>query len=280
MMKKHTILTLALAASLAVAPMAVLAQQNDPERTIPLVCDAFSDRGESDRISFYMGEGIAYYYAGLYGRAETSFTCIIEQLDAGYVPAFTARGQVYMAQRNYQEAMEDYGSALNLDSTLFGALNNRGVALASMGDNEEAMEMFDGALSLNSGYRPARVNRAVLNASLDQYEDAIADLEQVIEEAGLEDVLTELQRPDRPADAPAPNFDPIDNQAYAILGIVYSDFALRNFRSYINLSRGQADGRVQSAAGSLESRANFDLRLEDGSYYLMTDFISDFFSGE
>ncbi|MDZ4767926.1 MAG: hypothetical protein SGJ24_02270 [Chloroflexota bacterium] len=276
---KRMIMTVMALAMLAIGVFSVSAQQNDEPRQTPLVCDAFTDRADTDRISYYMGEGIANYYAGLYERAEDSFSCIVEQIDDDYAPGYTARGQVYMAQRDYVEASEDYGSAINLDGNLFGAYNNRGIARASRGLNDEALEDFAAAIAAASDYRPARINRAVLNATLENYESAIADLEQAITESGIDDVLTELERPDRPSDAPRPGYEPIDAQAYAILGIVYSNYALENFESYITLMRGDADQRVQSAAGSLQSRANFDLRLDDGSYYLLTDFIAATFTG-
>jgi tetratricopeptide (TPR) repeat protein len=255
----------------------VIAQQDDPPRATPLVCDAFAGRPTADRVNYYLGEGIAFYYAGQFRRAEDSLSCIVEQIDPRSTAAFTARGQVYMAQRDFVEAAEDFGSAINLDRTLAGAFNNRGVALASRGLTERALEDFNAAVSADAALLEARINRAILNASNGQFTTAVTELEAVIAAAGLEAALTDLRRPNRPANAPLPQYNPVYAQAYVILGIVQSNYARATFQNYLDLTARRnvpPDTRIQSAAGALQARANFDLNLSDGSYYLTIDFIA------
>jgi tetratricopeptide (TPR) repeat protein len=253
------------------------AQQDDPPRATPLVCDAFAGRSTADRVNYYLGEGIAYYYAGEFRRAENSLSCIVEQIDPRSAAAFAARGQVYMAQRDFIEAAEDFGSAVNLDQTLAGALNNRGVALASRGLTARALEDFNAALSANSALLEARINRAILRSGRGDFVPAIAELEEVIAAAGLDSALADLRRPNRPANAPLPDYNPVYAQAYVILGIVQANYARASFQNYLDLTARRnvpPDTRVQSAAGALASRTSFDLNLSDGSYYLTIDFIA------
>lgn len=249
------------------------AQQDDPERETPLICDKFTDSPDNERVTYYMGEGVAYYVSGQLSRANDSFSCIIEQIDGSYVPAYTHRAVIYTEQRDYDEAIEDYGSAIGLDGDLIGAYNNRGIAFAAQREYDDAIADFNRALEIDSTYQLSLVNRGVIYAVTGEFESSIADLELAMSQSGIDAVVADLTRPDRRGDDPDPVYEVEDAHVYAILGIVYSGFALDNYENYLLLTGSQGDRRVQSAAGSLESRFNFDLRLDDGTWLLATEFI-------
>ena len=116
-------------------------------------------------------------------------------------------------------------------------------------------------------------NRAVVYALEGEYELAITDLEQAIELSDLEAVIADVTDPERPADQPWPEYDRDSAQAYALLGIIYSAQALDNYHKYLLLTGSEGDFRIQSAAGSLESRFTFELRLDDGTWLLAADFV-------
>lgn len=270
---KRQALLLALAMALVAAVGVVGAQQDDPERETPLICDKFTDSPDNERVTYYMGEGVAFYVSGQLSRANDSFSCIIEQIDSRYAPAYTSRAVIYTEQRDYDEAVEDYGSAIGLDASLIGAYNNRGIAFAAMREYDDALADFNRALDIDGSYQFALVNRGVIYAVTGQFEEAIADLELAISQSGIDDVVADLTRPDRRGDDPEPVYDVDDAHVYAILGVVYSGFALDNYENYLLLTGSQGDRRIQSAAGALESRFNFDLRLDDGTWLLAAEFI-------
>ncbi|MDQ7028042.1 MAG: hypothetical protein Q9P44_21070 [Anaerolineae bacterium] len=91
---------------------------------------------------------------------------------------------------------------------------------------------------------------------------------QVIDIANLDAVITDLQDPERDPEAPAPEFNRVAIDAYALLGIIHSQRAVEAYDAYLFLAGGRADSRIQSAAGALESRFEFELRFDDGSWFL------------
>jgi tetratricopeptide (TPR) repeat protein len=250
----------------------VLAQEAEEEPQ--LVCDDFVGSADDVRVGYYMGEGSGFVATGQYLSAIDSYGCIIQQIDASYVGAYIGRAVAYTGMRDFERAMADYDSAIERDGSFVAAYNNRGVVHAALLDYEAALADFNEVLSLDSNYVMAYNNRAVVNAINGDFDAAIADLEQAIEISGVDVALADLQDPDRPADAPFPEFNRDYAQSYALLGIIYSAQALEQYQNYLTLRGSGADQRVQSAAGALQSRFTFDLRLDDGTWLLTADFTS------
>ncbi|MBN1967704.1 MAG: tetratricopeptide repeat protein, partial [Anaerolineae bacterium] len=242
-------LSLLIIVSTLAAPLLALAQEDEE-----LVCDAFPTSATDVRTGYYMGEGTGYFAAGQLTLAIDSFSCVAEQIDPGYVPAFMNRAAAYAQRRLYDEAIADYTRAIELDSSLKQAYNNRGIIYAALREYELAQADFSQAIALDGNYILAYNNRAVIHAILGEYDQAIATLEQAIDLSGIDDVLADLRDPERPADAPYPSYDPDHAQAYALLGMVYSARALANYHAYLTLRGSRSDARIQNAAGALESR--------------------------
>lgn len=242
--------------------------QEQPE----LNCPAFAESADDVRLSYYMGEGAAFFAVGQLTRATTSFSCIIEQIDSSYVSAYLSRAVVYTQRRDYNLALADYNSAITFGSGSILPYNNRGIVHAALQDYESALADFNEVIERNATYAPGYINRGVIYALQGNFDEAIADLEQAIEISGINDVVDTLRAPDRPTDAPRPAYDVDDAQAYAILGIIYSARSLANYQDYLLLTGAEADQRIQSATGALQSRFNFELRLDDGTWLLTADF--------
>lgn len=253
---------------LVCAPLTAMAQEEEPE----LICESLPDSAADLRVSYYMGEGAAYFASSNLGQAEHSFSCVVEQIDPGYLPGWLSRAIVYTEQRNYDLAIEDYTSAIEIDSGLLPAFNNRGIVYTAQAKYDEALADFNHVLDIDGSSILGLTNRAVVYALQGEYELAIADLEMAIAESDIESVVAELSDPNRAGDAPRPEYDTDDAQAYALLGIIYSGRALDNYRKYLLLTGSSGDFRVQSAAGALESRFTFELRLDDGTWLLAADF--------
>lgn len=232
-------------------------------------CPSFADSPTSERITYYMGEGAGFLAGRQYDRAIRSYTCVL-QLDDDYIGAYNQRAVAYTMRQNYEFAINDYDRALEIDSRSRAVLNNRGIAYAAIFDYERAIADFNAVIELDQDYVSGYLNRGVIKAVQGEFEEAILDMEEAIAVSGIDQTLTELRDPDRPSDAPRIAYDRNHARMYAILGVIYSGFALDNYRDYLFLGGG--DQRIQNAAGSLESRFNFDLRLDDGTWLLRASF--------
>lgn len=264
-------MTVGTAALLLAAATPTWAQEATPT-PIPPICTQFVGEPDDLRTSYYMGEGLGFYASGEYTRAVNSFTCILFEIDGNHVPAYMGRALVLTQRNDYDRALEDYSQAVRLEPNNVAALNNRGIVYTLRGEYEEAIADFNQALNLDDSFLTALNNRAVVYAIQGNYEDAIADLENAISQSGIDDVIADLRDPERPDNAPAPAYALENARPYALLGIIYSAFALSNYQDYLLLTGSTADLRVQSAAGALESRFTFDLRLDDGTWLLVADF--------
>ncbi len=241
-------------------------------QTPNLICDSFEDSPNAERITYYMGEGAGFLSGRQYTSAIPSYSCIIEQLDSNYIGAYNQRAVAYTMQQDYENAIADYDSVLSRDSSSRAALNNRGIAYAALRDYDEALADFNTVIDLDSNYILGYLNRGVVGALQGNFENAVTDLQQAVDLSGIDDVVADLSNPNRASDAPRPVYARDHAQMYAILGVIYSGYALDNYQDYLLLRGGGGDQRIQSAAGSLESRFNFDLRLDDGTWLLNADF--------
>jgi len=270
MFKRLPLLLLIIALFLASVP--ALAQEATPIPEPPPDCPVFEDQSQDVRTSYYMGEGIAYFSANQLFEAELSFSCVVEVINPQYVPAYMMRATVLVQQRDYENAIDDYTRAIQLQPDLLAAYNNRGIVYAAQLDYEKATADFDEVLERDGNSILGLNNRAVIYAIQRDYSNAIAALQKAVDVSGIADVFARLTDPARPADAPPIEYDRLDARAYALLGIVYSAQALDNFQHYLYLTGGSADGRIQSAAGALESRFTFETRLDDGTWLLVAAF--------
>jgi tetratricopeptide (TPR) repeat protein len=264
-----------LATLLVVFMVSMVAWGQDATPTpVPPNCPSFPNESDEIRTSYYMGEGLGYFQSGQLSTAQNSFSCIIVLIDNDYVPAYMNRAAVYTSQRRYEQAIADYDEAIERDANLVAAYNNRGILYTALGEFEEATADFERVLSLDSTSIAGYNNKAVFQAIQGDVLGAIDTLNQAIDISGVDEQLAQLKDPNRPADAPEIKVDPIAARSYALLGIMYSKIALQNYDDYAVLTRGSGDFRIADAAGALESRFTFDLRLEDGTWWLTADYNS------
>lgn len=262
---------MALLLSLLLVAGIATAQEEEPE----LICDSFVDSAADVRIGYYMGQGAALVDNGRLTAALDSYSCIVEQIDPGYLNAWLNRATTYTRQRAYDEALEDYTRALEIAPNRADVYNNRAIVHYAQNDYDEAITDLTRALEIDPNYIDALSNRAVIYALTDQFEVAIADLEQAIAISGIQDVVDDLRDPERNPNTPRPRYDSRAAQPYALLGVIYSARALAEYEDYLLLRPGNADRRIESAAGALESRFTFDLRLDDGTWLLTATFDTD-----
>src|SRR5215469_8549694 len=114
-----------------VLPTTVCAQQSDERRRC------------------FAGEGVTPQ------QTLESCTLLIEaggQPPQTRVGAFNSRGNIYLSQRNYDRAIDDYNEAIRLDPKYAIGFNNRGLAYQRKGQIDRAIEDYDEAIRLNPAY--------------------------------------------------------------------------------------------------------------------------------
>ena len=239
-------------------------------------CPAFASETQSVRRSYYMGEGTAYLNSGQIFDAIFSYTCVIRVIDTQYIPAYMVRASAYARQRDYERAIVDYTRAIELNGSLAAAYNNRGVLYTTIRDFEKAADDFDRVMTLEPTNYAVANNRAVLHMINGDFDAAQVVLEKVVSDSGIMAVLAAYQDPDRPSDAEEIEFDPAAARAIALIGIVYSQKSLDLYGDYAYLAQAEGqfsiDQRILGAAGALESRFTFEMRLDDGSWMSLSPF--------
>jgi tetratricopeptide (TPR) repeat protein len=88
---------------------------------------------------------LAYLNAGEYEQAIEHFTQAIE-LDPAFSEAYVSRGVAYHSQGNYARAIADYDEAIRLRPDFAEAHYNRGLAYHHQGDLAQAIADFDEAI--------------------------------------------------------------------------------------------------------------------------------------
>jgi len=94
--------------------------------------------------------------------------------------AYNNRGDAYVAQGNYDAAIDDYGQAITLNSTFARPFNNRGFAYLKKGDYDRALKDFDQAIKLNPNYARAFANRAETYQQRHDYKNAVRDYDNAV----------------------------------------------------------------------------------------------------
>jgi predicted O-linked N-acetylglucosamine transferase (SPINDLY family) len=119
---------------------------------------------------------------------------------------FIARGDAFLAQGRYREAIAAYDQALGLAPERRSALNNRGAALRRLGEDQAALACFERALVLYCDDVDIMLNFAAALRALGRLDEALGAYESVHALSpddprallGRGDVMLQL---DRPADA-------------------------------------------------------------------------------
>jgi tetratricopeptide (TPR) repeat protein len=86
------------------------------------------------------------------------------------------KGQSFYASDNYNEAIESYARAIELDASLAAAYNGRGDAYASLGDTQQAIKDYDKAIERDPEDVVAYYNRGTVYSDIGDTKQAIKDL--------------------------------------------------------------------------------------------------------
>jgi tetratricopeptide (TPR) repeat protein len=161
---------------------------NDPQATpdtkVPACTRVIDHPGPGTNLSeIYNHRGVAKVRFGDLGGAIEDFTEALNQ-NPNYFDALYNRGLAYHLGENYENAINDFSRALQVDNRSKKAApvyNMRGLSLWDKGEYDRAIEDFGQAIKLNDTFAPAYVNRGKAYILSRQVDLAIADFNNAIE---------------------------------------------------------------------------------------------------
>ena len=102
--------------------------------------------------------------------------------------AYNTRGAAYARTGDFDKAIGDFTTAVQIDPNNAAAYTNRALAYRQTGRNDLALADFNHALQSNPNHAPAYLGRGNLLRAQGNYPQALADLDQAIKlnsEGGL-----------------------------------------------------------------------------------------------
>ena len=124
-------------------------------------------------------EGLALINLGRYEEAINSFDNAIE-LNPDYHKAWYNRGSALRYLERDKEALTSYDKAVEIKPDDYKAWSHRGNTLDVLGREVEAIVSFDKALQINPDFHYALNNRGFVYEQMREYEKALSDYEQVL----------------------------------------------------------------------------------------------------
>ena len=140
-------------------------------------------KNDLEQAEVFLTRGNAHADTGNYDQAINCYTNAT-QLNLRYAPAYANRGNAHANTGDYERAIADYTTAIGIDENLALAYYNRGNAHANTGDYERAIVDYTTAIGIDDNYARAYANRGNAHANTGDYERAIADYTTAI---GIDD---------------------------------------------------------------------------------------------
>jgi tetratricopeptide (TPR) repeat protein len=140
-------------------------------------CTAVISRGLLDRDNLataYKNRGDAYDDKGQYDQALEDYGRAVET-NPQDAEAFNSRGATYIALGRYELAVKDFDQAVGINPASPAALANRCLAKAVLGELEQALTDCNQSLHIKPKYPGAYASRALTYLKLKRYDAAIAD---------------------------------------------------------------------------------------------------------
>jgi len=128
----------------------------------------------------YGNRGIAYRNLGQFEQAIQDYNTVLE-LDPEDAFAFYNRGIAYADLGQFEQAIQDYNSALELDLEVAAAYWGRGIAYHQLEQYQQAIGDYNSALELDPEYAFAFYSRGGAYYNLEQYQQAIDDYNSALE---------------------------------------------------------------------------------------------------
>ena len=136
-------------------------------------------KSAADKVTAYFVRGDAYYRKGDYDHAIADFNSAIE-LAPNSAETYNIRGIAYSAKNEYDLAIADLTRAIELVPNNAATHNNRGNAYNGKGDYDRAIVDFSKAIELAPNNAEAHNNRGNAYNGKGNYDRAIVDFSKAI----------------------------------------------------------------------------------------------------
>ena len=149
---------------------------------------------EPDTVPFaYNNRGNAFKETGRLKQALEDYTTAVT-LDSGQYRAFHNRGLVFMETGELDLALQDYNSAIAINPNYAEAYNNRGIVFRKMGRLDKAIEDYSKAITMDPEQYRAYNNRGIAYAETGHFDRAVVDFTRAIALNPLDYDLAYLNR--------------------------------------------------------------------------------------
>jgi tetratricopeptide (TPR) repeat protein len=152
----------------------LLLELNEPSQAVHLLRQARSIESTDPRIAYNLGQ--ALYEENRLSQAREAFQEAID-LDPYFPEAFNSLGVIKLEMNQVREAIRDFSQAITLqgDNPLY--FFNRGVSREALEEDfDQALDDYSRALELNNSYIPALYNRGLMYFNLGRKKEACSDL--------------------------------------------------------------------------------------------------------
>jgi tetratricopeptide (TPR) repeat protein len=133
--------------------------------------DSLKDK-KKNRDLYVQHIGQAFFQLGRYEEALEYYDKALE-IDSEYVSGYNLKGVVLDRLKRYNEALTCYNRALELDQNYIEAWHNKGLTLTKLDRKEEAIESFDNALKIDNTYSFAWYNKGTVLEKLGRLQEAL-----------------------------------------------------------------------------------------------------------
>ncbi|MEA5619080.1 tetratricopeptide repeat-containing serine protease family protein [Cronbergia sp. UHCC 0137] len=157
----------------------------------------------------FYARGITQINENKYQESLENFNRAI-QLEPKYMEAYFKRGYAYTWLRKFKEAQRDFNEVIKLDPNYLDAYINRGWSHIWLKNNKAALEDFNQAIRINPNYATAYAHQGMAYIRLRKYQEALASSKEAI------------------------RLDPNNSYGYSIQGDVFN--ALNNYEAAIEVS--------------------------------------------
>jgi tetratricopeptide (TPR) repeat protein len=127
----------------------------------------------------YAEEGDSLFNEGRYDEAIESYDRALE-IDPQLQAVWYQRGECYRLKGDYEAAIGDFGQSLEIEPRYLQALASRGESYRAVGRYDEALADLDEAIRQDPDYGWAHASRGETHRQLEDYEQAVADFSEAI----------------------------------------------------------------------------------------------------
>ena len=128
----------------------------------------------------WFDKGIALQEQGKYDEAVQAYNKAIE-IDPQHASAWTNKGVALADQSEYDEAIQAYNKAIEIDPQHASAWTNKGVALNYQGKHDEAITAYEKAIEIDPQDASAWTNKGIALQEQGKYDEAVQAYNKSIE---------------------------------------------------------------------------------------------------